>query len=95
MRYSRLVRLTLVLAILIGASFLYPTTLQAQTMCGSFAIDITYWDPPDANGNCPIDPTVLVGEYWQDCDGNYGQWGIQGGCNIERSYTYCGDCVQQ
>ena len=97
MRHSKLIHLAVVLALLVGFAFVYPTTLQAQTwMCGTYAIDTTYWDQPDANGNCPLDRTTMIGEYWTDCYGNYGQWGILGGCNDPlTTSTYCGDCNQQ
>ncbi len=83
MRSSKLLHLFVAAAIVAGSLFLYPTALQAD-MCDSFGHDFFYYDPPDINGNCPIDPTVLVGENWLG--------GVQGGCNIDRYYTYCGDC---
>ena len=90
MRYSRFINLAILLAVLAGSSFLYPTSLQAQGMCDGFAVDRLYWAPPDINGNVPIDP---VGEWTIDCNWNVTSWGVQTSLSSEED-TYCGDCSQ-
>lgn len=90
MRYLRLVRLAVVLLVLVGSSSLYPTSLQAQSMCDGFAVDRLYWGVPDANGNVPIDP---VGGWSIDCNWNVSSWGQVTSSSSETD-TYCGDCTQ-
>lgn len=92
MRISRWLPLVVAAALFAGSLFVYPTALQA---CSHFAVDATYYDLPDANGNCPLEPTNPVGGYSIDCDGNYMQWGVQGGCNFDRFFTECSGCDQQ
>ena len=90
MRNSRWTNLIIALTIFVGSSTVYPAS--AQSMCGLYAYHHQYWDSVDAQGNCPIFRVTLVGERSLDCNWNYVQWGQIGGCDVESTYWYCGDC---
>jgi hypothetical protein len=89
----RWLNLLVVLSILVSFSP-YPAVAQSGA-CGTLGHHFQYWDTLDANGNCPANPTTLVGERIRDCEGYVYQWGIIGGCDVTKTYIDCGPCYPQ